>query len=652
MKIASVGALTILTSSRHSGRQKESSDKMIIRNSDEVHNVHDVLSRLKNVKKTGDGWSAQCPTHDDQKNSLTVNAGTDYEALLFCHAGCTYKQIAEALNLKQTKRGAKRIVAEYDYYDEQGELLYQTVRYEPKTFRQRRPDGQGGWVWKTKDMRRILYRLPELLEADPSMTVFVCEGEKDVEALLEQGLVATTNVGGAGKWRDEYNEHLVGRDVVVLPDNDDAGRRHAEQVARSLQGVASSVRMVRLPELSEHGDVYDWLKSGNTSDALLALAEAAPDWTPSAEAEAEDGKEEGQRAERVILSYEEFMNVTFGAGEEIAFELQRREVGLIVSVTNVGKSTLVRNCVLSAAAGREFPPFVKGGVPRRVGLLDFETGGRRLQDDLRRMTRNWSAAERKLLSENFFVLCEGMVGEDLLSLTKHLPLIKREAEERAIDLLVIDTCGAAFDLFSENDNGEVARKVMKPLMKMARRLDCAVMTVHHIGKSKSEEGNAAEKVHRPRGASAFSGYAGSVFVLTADAGDTAAVTATCAKNKNGAEYEVLLKHDRDARWFRVIGTPTRTPTNYERVVEFVVGAASPVKLAEIVTEFKGVMSRDTVKRKLSDAVRRDDLISTGHGLYAAGRGANGASLFNTHLLHLSPDMIGGDVEDWFEDYVN
>jgi len=173
-----------------------------------------------------------------------------------------------------------RILEVYEYRNEAGALLYEVARYEPKDFRQRQPDGKGGYIWNMKDMRRVLYRLPELLKADPSLLVFIPEGEKDVNRLCDCGLVSTTNVGGAGKWRTEDSEFLVGRQVVLLPDNDDVGRRHAELIARVLHKTAAGVRILSLPEVGETGDVSDWLDAGHGVDELLRRAGESPLWVP------------------------------------------------------------------------------------------------------------------------------------------------------------------------------------------------------------------------------------------------------------------------------------------------------------------------------------------------------------------------------------
>lgn len=170
------------------------------------------------------------------------------------------------------------IVATYSYRDgASGELLYQKVRLEPKSFRQRRPVGNG-WAWRLDDVPRVLYRLPELIAADPEEPVFYVEGEKDADRLAALGLVATT-AGGAADWRPEMARSLRGRDVVILPDNDAPGRKHAEQVARGLRGWALRVRVVSLPGLAEKGDASDWLDAGGTVEALHELARRAEEWS-------------------------------------------------------------------------------------------------------------------------------------------------------------------------------------------------------------------------------------------------------------------------------------------------------------------------------------------------------------------------------------
>jgi hypothetical protein len=147
------------------------------------------------------------------------------------------------------------IVAKYDYTDAGSVLLYQVLRLEPKSFRQRRPDGNGGWIWEL-DQRRVLYRWPDLLKY-PDGTVFFCEGEKDADRVAGLGYCATTVA--AGKWTEECVTALAGRDVIILEDNDNAGRAKALATAQALHGTAKTIRIVSLPNLPDKGDVSDWL---------------------------------------------------------------------------------------------------------------------------------------------------------------------------------------------------------------------------------------------------------------------------------------------------------------------------------------------------------------------------------------------------------
>jgi hypothetical protein len=182
--------------------------------------------------------------------------------------------------VRLNKRSGKRSEeATYDYTDELGELLYQVVRYKPKDFRQRRPDDKGRWQWNLDGTRRVLYRLPEILAADLNATVYKCEGEKDVDRVRAEGLLATTNAQGAKKWREEFADALKDRRVVILPHNDESGREHAELVARSLSGKVRSVKILELPGLPEDGgDVYDYFEGGGTAEELEQLANEAPEW--------------------------------------------------------------------------------------------------------------------------------------------------------------------------------------------------------------------------------------------------------------------------------------------------------------------------------------------------------------------------------------
>ena len=254
---------------------------------------------LPNIQNgNGSEYKAICPFHPDSDPSLSINNDTGLFRCFGCDAKGDVFQfygklksissfdgqvrgIAEDFNImgsnQKKESGPSKIVKTYDYKNVNGVLLYQAVRMEPKTFRQRRPDGKGGWTWSVKDVDKVLYRLAEILQANQ---VLVVEGEKDVGNLFNLGFASTTNVGGAGKWQSSYSEALRGKNTVILPDNDGPGRNHAEKVAVALHGIAKSIKVVVLPGLPEKGDVSDWINAGGTKEALHELISQADEWMP------------------------------------------------------------------------------------------------------------------------------------------------------------------------------------------------------------------------------------------------------------------------------------------------------------------------------------------------------------------------------------
>jgi len=243
-----------------------------------MNRIDDLLYRIENVKKTGDNqWMGKCPAHVDDTASLAISISGE-KILLHCHAGCEVAEILQALNLEMTDlfldSGISKpvgIESEYNYTDANGVVLFQVVRSYGKGFKQRKPDGFGGYEWGVQGVQKVLYRLQELVNSHG--IVYIVEGEKDADNLMAHELIATTNSGGAGKWMAAYSESLRGRDVVILPDNDDAGRKHAAIVASSLHGIAQSVKIVELKGLKEKGDVSDYLAGNSLVDMLQEIEE-------------------------------------------------------------------------------------------------------------------------------------------------------------------------------------------------------------------------------------------------------------------------------------------------------------------------------------------------------------------------------------------
>lgn len=213
-------------------------------------------------------------------------AGDGFNALV--HFGIA-KDLGEALSLVKSQvcidgasfsvptQGDRRKETYYDYRDQEGALQYTVIRTDlpngRKTFKQ---------VTKNKvtpkkdpDFVPLPYRLPDW---DPlsGCYIVIAEGEKAVDCLFQNGIPATTNSGGSGNWDSRLNPWFEGRDVVVLPDHDEAGEKHLDKVISELTGIALSISVCRLPGLSESEDVVDWLANGNSPEQLLDHLDHAP----------------------------------------------------------------------------------------------------------------------------------------------------------------------------------------------------------------------------------------------------------------------------------------------------------------------------------------------------------------------------------------
>lgn len=246
---------------------------------------------------SGDGDWAHC-SREEMAGPLKISTSSDtygHRLTGSCACGNDHATPIEDISSHATDIGT--VVAEYDYHDESGALVYQVRKFGPvKTFRQRRPNGSGGWI-NSLDvkggprMRRVLYRLDRVREADPAQIVWIVEGEKDVHALEDLGFVATCNPGGAGKWSmvaDCAKKALAGRHVVVIADDDsDAknpkdrtkGKDHALDVQKRLHGIAASVRII---DPARGHDAASWIEAGGTAEEILAALPEKPADAPRA----------------------------------------------------------------------------------------------------------------------------------------------------------------------------------------------------------------------------------------------------------------------------------------------------------------------------------------------------------------------------------
>jgi len=313
---------------------------------------------IRNPKPRGSQIDSICPFHDDRHASFSVNVET---GLWKCHAGCgdgNAWQFAERLGIEpptENDQGTKRqVIASYVYKDEHDHPLSRVCRTTPKGFFQERYDG-GQWVNGLKEVRRVLYRLPEILKTP---VVYIVEGENDVDRLWALGIPATCNSGGAGKWREEYSKALMGKKAVVIPDNDDPGEEHALQVAKSLLPFAEAVKIVYLPGLGprkeKHGeDISDWLEAGHSKGELAETVTRTPLVDP--ENSFPHYRKETVRKEIKLQTWEDFLSTTPEEREyTIDGILPDSGLAVLLGRGKHGKSTLAVHACRAIGTGRGF----------------------------------------------------------------------------------------------------------------------------------------------------------------------------------------------------------------------------------------------------------------------------------------------------------
>ena len=426
--------------------------------------VEHLQARGAEVRRVRDGdYMAQCPAHDDRTPSLHVT-DRDGKVLLSCQAGCESLAVVEAAGLDwdalfhESRNGGREIVATYDYTDPDGRLVFQAVRYWPKDFRQRQPDGAGGWTWNIEGCTRWLYRMPRVIEAlERRERLKICEGEKDADALDRLGLYATTNPMGAGKWRDEHAQMLVGATAVsVIRDRDEKGVAHAEAVVASLRRVGIEPTLL---EPREGKDVSEHLAAGHSWEALREVALGAEN---VATAEADVPK----RLELVDMSA----------------AIARADDPLPAVIEGVAYAGSVTVLVGKHSAGKSMLALAWGTCCHRADGEDREVAGIRCEH----------ATTLYLDSENGPLLMgrrfrdAGIPADGLVMavpragfrLHQHLTDLRQLIKTTGAKLVVLDALRRLAPGARENESEDMA-PLLAGLAEIARELEVAIVVLHH-----------------------------------------------------------------------------------------------------------------------------------------------------------------------------
>lgn len=391
------------------------------------------------------------------------------------------RALVAAVNAQRAKPNG-RIIATYDYTDANGKLLYQVLRYEPKDFRQRQPNGNGGWTWKVDD-RHVPYRWHDLLKF-PDATIFVTEGEKDADRVAELELCATTVA--AGKWTDDCIKALTGRDIVILEDNDDAGRNKALEAATALHGTAKTIRIVSLPDLPDKGDVSDWLDADpRRAKKFAEVCFDVPEWSPAAahtKTKTDNGTKTPSDPPLPFLNIAAWHDQPVPEREwTVKDRIPRNNVTLLSGEGSVGKSILSLQLGVAVVLGRDW----LGALPEPGPALVVccEDDGDELWRRLDRIFSHYGAGYGE--TKNLHVLA--LAGEEtlmatpdrsgLIQPTKLFGKIREAANDIRPQLIVLDN---AADVYggNENDRAQV-RQFIGLLRSLAMAAHAGVLLTSH-----------------------------------------------------------------------------------------------------------------------------------------------------------------------------
>ena len=455
---------------------------------------------------------------------------------------------------------ASKLIANYNYTDEHGVLLYQVLRYEPKTFRQRRPspDSSGDWTWSLGDVRRVLYRLPMVLAAE---TVYVVEGERDADALVGLGLVATTNAGGANQpWQRDWTQVLAGKQVVILPDNDAPGLKRGDAITRELRGAAAEVLLVKVP--SPHKDVSDYLLDGNSLDGLESLVA-----TERQRRQREYLDRKGFLTAREIIKtvdggYNAFMRpppgrpTGFADLDRLTLGLHDGELVILAARTSAGKTALALNIAENVARA--------GGT---VAVLSYEMSRQAL---LTRLLCSQAQVDSQRLRKGILNQEERRRINGALNETVDLPLLIDDTkisfkmvaarltnlreEKGGLGLVVVDYLQLLGGSGAENRNREIGN-LAREFKLLAGRLRCPFLVLSQLNRATETRGKPRPQLSDLRDSGEIENHADTViFIFREELYEPnkqelrGKAELIIAKQRNGPLGNAYLRFDR--KWTR------------------------------------------------------------------------------------------------------
>lgn len=520
-----------------------------------------------------------CPFHDDHKPSFCCNVGS---GLYFCHA-CGAKGNIETFKAKLgigSEPSFGKEVAHYNYCDEEGKILFQKRRYNPKSFMQFRWE-DGCWKPGLNEIRTVPYRLNEILN-EPE--VFIVEGEKDADNLWNLHIPASTSPNGAGGWPNYFSDYFKSKRVTIIPDQDAAGRKYAEMVTRSLWDKAESIRILDLPQGK---DVTEWLELGGKPETLLELIEKTPSLTaPPALVDSSPNISASPNRLKLKTIKELLAQPKLEVNWIVEELLTAGGVSLLAAKPKTGKSTLARQLALCVARGIDF--LGRPTTPGLVIYLALEEREADVRDHFEMMG---------VSPDDRIMICAAPV-PDMIS------AFRATMEDKRPVLIFVDTLARLARIKDFNNYGETTA-ALEPILAIAREINAHICLIHHGNKKGGQDLDSV------LGSTSLTGTADTIIILSRK--DEHRVISSI--QRVGVEIsESILLFDSDSRW----STLGESTDSYE-VSSFKEEILAYLQcLKKQVTEpgiLQGVQGKSYFKKKALRALVADGLVER----YGAGK---------------------------------
>lgn len=424
--------------------------------------IESIAHALGGAKKTTDGFLCKCPCHDDRTASLSITQG-ERELIYNCFAGCKWEDVKQKLTnmgLLPSNNGTYDKYAGakfYTYRDKNGAILCRKVKMpDKKMWFERYESGQ--YIPGLQGAQIPLYNLQAVMNAD---LIYLCEGEKDAETIISAGLVGTTNHAGAKSWHPTLTEHLRNKSVIIIPDNDEAGRKRIDILTNALRNAARELRVFMPDGVEEHGDITDWVNNGNDPKTIFERAKVI----------------HAQRAKLRAIKFTEIMSCELPEPDQIIENLfDTGDKMAVIGPSKAKKSYLITQLAFSLTTGTNFLG-LHIPKPRKVLVVQYEIQPAHFMRRIRRMAEALGASIDDVEDRLMIVNARGI--------NLDLEEVQTLIEEESVEVVMFDPF---YKMFSGDESDiEEVKRILALFDRITTKSKCGLLYVHHDKKGSNEK---------------------------------------------------------------------------------------------------------------------------------------------------------------------